>query len=242
MFGRRHLKPELMVIAGMMLAAILACSLLGQSPDASSGGATEVSVEDSEAPAIETTTESPPTEQPPIVESVVFNTCDLLTAVDLQDALGEAPTGTYDSHFATCNYTAIDGRQLLVIAYQGEIAKDRTNEGMLLALQFLGNPTAQQLYDDIEPQLADMTIAEIVEAFSAIEAALGRDVTPHPELGEASYLVWIDGGSAQLGVVRGETVTSIVTIGIERTTAEAIVLSITEIVWGRLPERFTPAP
>jgi hypothetical protein len=239
-------KPKLIVITGLMLAATLACSLPGQLPGAPSGAVDETT-EEEQAPAADTSedaapAETSPTEAPPTAETVVLNTCDLLSADEVTTALGEGPTGTYDPHFATCNYTAGSGQQLLVIAYQGQIAKDRTNEGMVLALEFLGNPTAQQLYDEIEPQLADMTIAEMADAFSPVEEAMGRDVTPHPELGDASYLVWIDGGSAQLGVVRGETVTSVVTIGIERATAESIVLTLTETVWARLPERFVPAP
>lgn len=237
------MKPELAAIAGLMLSAVLACSLPGQSADISSQEVTETEerVEEAEAPP----TEAPPVEEvSPTAEMVMLDTCDLLAPDDVATVLGEAATGTYDPNFASCTYTSSSGQYLIVIAYQGEMARDRTSEGMVLALQQFGDSAAQQLYDEIEPQLATMSMAEMADAFATVEEAMGRDVTSHPELGDAGYLVWIDNGiagSAQLGVVRGETVTSVVTIGVDRAIAEANVLSVTEIVWERLPERFTPA-
>lgn len=249
MSGTKHVKTELMVIVCTMLVGAVACGSPMPSSVVPPGNPTEGAVEQTQAPAPAKTepdqtqpAEQSPTDVAPDAEPVVLNTCNLLTPEDVQMVLGETPGGTYDPYFATCSYTAAGGQQLIVVAYQGEIARARTNEGMQLALQYFGNPTAQQLYDNVEPQLGAMTITEMVKAFAAVDEALGREVTPHPELGDASYLVWIGGRSLQLGVVRGETMTSVVTMNMDRAAAEPAIMLLTETVWSRLPARFTPAP
>jgi hypothetical protein len=238
-----YLKIEWILVAGLMLSTV-GCSVPVQRSSLPSTNTAEATTEEMEAPTPAETqpVEQPSTEEPADAEPVALNVCDLLTPEEVQSVLGEAPSGKYDPYNATCHYTAGSGRQLIVVAYQGELARARANEGMQLALQYFGNPTAQQLYDGLVPQLPAMTLAQMAEAFSAVEQALGREVTPYPELGDASYLVWIQGRSAQLGVVRGETATSVVTMDVDRANAEPALISLTEAVWSRLPERFTPAP
>ena len=116
----------------------------------------------------------------------MLNTCDVLTEDDLQSILGEAPTGTYDPQFASCSYATSSGPQLIIGAAQGEEARRILMEGMALQLQYLGNPAAQGLFDEVAPNLSDMTLAEIIEVFAPIDTAMGREVTPIDDLGDAA--------------------------------------------------------
>lgn len=232
----------------VLLLAVSACNVAGQTSDSASEPETEQQVveEATDEPEAESlpdpTATDPPTDIPPTAEPVVLNTCDLLSDEELQTLLGEVPGRAYDPYWSACSYSLSAGTQISVSAFHGPLVKEKLNEAMLIALQSFGTPEAQALYDDMEPRLDEMSLVEFVEGFSAINAELNREVTDLDGLGDFANQVWVPSGSAQMLVLRGESAITVATLFMDRETGEALLRPMMDSLWANLPEAFVPAP
>jgi hypothetical protein len=197
------------------------------------------------AEAVPATGESPlrPTDTPQPAETVVINPCDLVTADEVQTALGEAVTGEYLKEFASCTFKASNGNQLVVFVVNGQQGRDLIMQGLESEVQNLGSDAAKSAFESLKPQVASLSLADLVAGVNGIEMAMGAQVTQIQGIGDSAFWTTKDVQKVtQVTVLRGENAFSLTLIGKDAASGQTTLTPIIGNVNSRLPDNFTLAP
>lgn len=178
-------------------------------------------------------------------EPVTINPCDLVSAEQVQSVLGEAAHGTYDASLAVCVFASSSNvaNRFVVVTTQGELSKVITMAALQNEITQLGDTNAQQMYDALYPRINSLSLVDLSNQINNIEATMGAQVTPIPNLGDNAFWVWKEAGKvAHLAVIRRDQEASLTVLGQDFATAQASLMPIMTDLLTNLPPNFVLAP
>jgi YVTN family beta-propeller protein len=199
----------------------------------------------------ETPTEKPAEPEEPAAteepaERVQLDPCSLLTDEEVGAALGgpvqmQPPQGMGGCVYVLQSDDPTVSTQLVISAAQGNEAKAFTMLSLGMLAGFSGDPDMAAEFEELNNQIADLTLVEVINRMAEMFAGTGVNVTQADGPGESAlWLLYEDEFYSQgtLLVVSGEEYTSLTQIGGEMAAAPDQLASLAGMVFDRLPQDF----
>ncbi len=184
------------------------------------------------------------TEEP--AERVQLDPCSLLTDEEVSEALGgpvqmQPPQGMGGCVYVLQSDDPTVSTQLVISAAQGNEAKAFTMLSLGMLAGFSGDPDMAAEFEELNNQIADLTLVEVVNRMADMFAGTGVSVTQADGPGESGlWLLYEDEFYSQgtLLVVRGEEYASLTQIGGDMAAAPDHLTSLAGTLFDRLPQNF----
>jgi hypothetical protein len=192
-----------------------------------------------------------PTPLPTEVTPILLDVCSLLTAEEVEAALGSPVTVQPAPETGNCSYVAESsaGEMPVTVALgagYGEEGKAIIVVGVALLTFFTGgSEAAQESFERLESDLPDMTMQDVVAELVLVLESVGFEITPYDGVGDAAYWLWYEQEGVSIGeliVVRGEAWLSLAVVGQPEDEALATVEALAGTALERLPPAFSVLP
>jgi YVTN family beta-propeller protein len=188
--------------------------------------------------------EATATEEP--AERVQLDPCSLLTDEEVGEALGgpvqmQPPQGMGGCVYVLQFDDPSASTQLVISAAQGNEAKAFTMLSLGMLAGFSGDPDMAAEFEELNNQLADLTLVEVVNRMADMFAGTGVNVTQADGPGESALWLLYESeyySQGTLLVIRGEEYASLTQIGGDMATAPDQLASLAGTVVDRLPQNF----
>ncbi len=199
----------------------------------------------------ETPTEEPAEPEEPAAmdepaERVQLAPCSLLTDEEVGAVLGGPVQVQPQQGMGGCVYMLQSddptvSTQLVISAAQGNEAKAFTMLSLGMLAGFSGDPGMAAEFEELNNQIADLTLVEVINRMAGMFAGTGVNVTQADGPGESAlWLLFVSEFYSQgtMLVVRGETYVSLSQIGGNMAAAPDQLASLAGTVFDRLPPDF----
>ena len=219
----------------LTLATTLACGAI----PILTGNEGETPTEESAEPEEPAATEEP-------VERVQLDPCSLLTDEEVGAVLGgpvqmQPPQGMGGCVYVLQSDDPTTSTQLAINAAQGNEAKAFTMLSLGMLAGFSGDPDMVAEFEELNNQLADLTLIEVINRMAEMFAGTGVNVTQADGPGESALWLLYESEFYSQGtmlVIRGETYVSLSQIGGDMAAAPDQLASLAGTVFDRLPPDF----
>jgi hypothetical protein len=193
-----------------------------------------------------------PTPLPTEVTPVLLDVCSLLTAEEVEAALGSPVTVQPAPETGNCSYVAELGEgdmmpvTVALGAGHGEEGKVIILVGVALLTFFTGgDEAAMENFERLESALPDMTMQDVVAELVLVLESVGFEIIPYEGVGDAAYWLWFEQEGVSIGeliVVRGEAWLSVAVVGQPEDEALLTIEALAGPALERLPPAFLVLP
>ncbi len=193
------------------------------------------------------TSPPPPTEVTP----VALDVCTLLTAEEVEAALGSPVTVQPAPETGNCSYVAESGAggmpaTVALGAGHGEEGKAIMVVSVAILTFFTGgSETAQEDFERLQSALPDMTMQDVVNELVLVLESVGFEITPYEGVGDAAHWLWYAQEGVSVGeliVVQGESWLTVAVVGQPEDAALVTIEALTGTALERLPPAFSVLP
>jgi hypothetical protein len=161
--------------------------------------------------------------------------CAFLTADEVQAVLGAPTEGMLDPTTQACNYLTATGG-LVVSVGTGDAGKQLFMQGMAIGLNSSEGEQVRPIYDQVNANLANLTISQVFEQMIPFYQGLGYTVTPEAGIGDAAYWLRLEPQNLSgVTAIRGQSWMSLLLVGPDEQAARAVLIPLAQSSIGRLP-------
>jgi hypothetical protein len=194
-----------------------------------------------------------PTSPPPPAEvtPVLLDVCALLTAEEIEAALGSPVTVQPAPETGNCSYVAESGAggmpaTVALGAGYGEEGKAIIVVSVAILTFFTGGgEAAQEDFERLESALPDMTMQDAVSELVLVLESVGFEITPYEGIGDAAHWLWYEQESVSIGeliIVQGDAWLTVAVVGQSEDAALVTIEALASPALERLPPAFSVLP
>jgi hypothetical protein len=192
-----------------------------------------------------------PTPLPAEVTPVPLDVCSLLTAEEVEAALGSPVTVQPAPETGNCSYVAESSAGEMPVTVALGAGHGAEGKGIIIMsvalLTFFtgGSEAAQESFERLESDLPDMTMQDVVAELVLVLESVGFEITPYDGIGDAAYWMWYEQEGMSIGeliVVRGESWLTVAVVGQPEDEALLTIEALAGTALDRLPPVFLVLP